>query len=344
MNIIILAKNRERYRSGYYHDDIVKAFMRKADCFIYGEGYPNYDTNDKIDDVIKKSFFNEEDIDLVVVCTSWELEKGPNIEESDPHPNINLSSLKVPKVFFLNKEYKKLEKKLDYIKLNNFDIVFTTHHNFDFWEKETGIKFIQLPFGTDPRRFKDFGLQKKYDFGFTGSLHKNYTDIRYGIKRLLFKNSDVKSNKGLSRILRNNPLKEEYKQYNIYWAEWGSRDLFGRSLLPEGERYAKFLNSFKVFLCTPSAIGLIGTRYFECMATKTLIFCPETKLYGKIFEDEKNCVMFKKDLSDFEEKLEFCINNNDKRDKIISRAYNDLIQKNTYDCRIEKVLNNVLTI
>ena len=337
MNIIILTKNYEKYVSGYYHHDINKAFMTKGNCYLYGEGYLKYNKNDTIQDIIAKSPFDEKDIDLIVVSTSWEIQ-DPQIEESDPHPRINLSTLEIPKVFFLNKEYKKLNKKLKYAKENNFNLVCTVHHDYKKWAEQTGLNFIRLPFAANPERFKDYGLPKKYDFGFTGALHSTYTDIRYEIKCKLFKNPYVKSNLGASVLFRKNPLKEEFRKYKIYWAEWGARNIFGRSLLPPLNRYPKFLSSFKTFLSTPGPIGIIGTRYFECMAVKTLLFCPESE-HNNIFKDGYNCVTFKEDLYDFDEKVHWILSNDAKRDRIIENAYKDFINNHTYENRIEKVIN-----
>lgn len=87
MNIIILSKNYGNYTSGYYHQDIINAFKRKANCHIYGEGYPNYNRNDTIDDVISKLKIKIDEIDLIIVSTSWEIQ-DPTILESDPHPKI----------------------------------------------------------------------------------------------------------------------------------------------------------------------------------------------------------------------------------------------------------------
>jgi len=340
MNVIILAKNYEKYTSGYYHQDIINAFKRRANCHLYGEGYPEYNRNDTIDEVIAKSPFDKDKIDLIVVGTSWEIQ-DPNIEESDPHPKINLGELDIPKIFFLNKEYKKLEKKLEYAKRNNFDLVCTVHHDYEKWAEQTGLRFMQLPFAADPRRFKDYGLPKKYDFGFTGNLHRSHIDTRYRIKCILFENPQLKSNLGISALFKKEPLKEKFRKYKIYWAEWGARDILGRSLLPTGIKYARFLNSFKSFLSTPSATGIVGTRYFECMATKTLIFCPESKYYGGMFRDGYNCVMFREDLSDLEEKLEWILNDEEERKRIVENAYKDFINNHTYDNRIEKVLNTI---
>ena len=345
MNIIILAKNYERYRSGYYHHDWIRAFMRRGSCYLYGEGYPDYNINDSIEDVIDKSPFTERKIDLIVVSTSWEVQ-DPSIPESDPHPNINLARLNIPRVFFLNKEYKKLDAKLRYAQSNKFDLVCTVHHNYEQWAKETGLRFLQVPFAADPERFGDFGLPKRYDFGFTGGLHTKWTDVRYRVKELLFANLEAKTNQPLARPFRGNPIKPQFRKYKIYWAEWGAgvlfgRDLLGRRVVPFGKQYVRLLNVSKSFLCTPSAIGIIGTRFFECMATKAIILCPRDGHYGDLLKDGYNCLMFNPDLSDFIEKLELVAGGGEDIRRIIETAYREFLGKHTYERRVEVILQEL---
>jgi len=343
LNILVLSKNMENYRSGYYHQDLIDAIHKFGNVFLYGIKYPNYDINDTIGDVINKSGWNIDDIDLIIVSTSWENE-DPRILESDPHPKINLSKLNIPKIFFLNKEYKKLDKKLEYIKKNQFDLVLTVlpEEKFKEWEKLTGIKFMQSHFGININRFRPFGLKRMYDFSFTGSLHTQYTNLRLLVKKEIFKESKIhiKSNKGLWRLISiSNPINENYQKYRIYWAEWHplSRDFWGRSLLPNGKKYVELLNRSKVFFNTLSAEGIFNTRFFELMATKSLIFCPEDSYYG-ILKDGYNCIMFKKDLSNFEDKLENAIFNEDIRNKIVENAFKDS-KNHTYEGRLKTIFN-----
>ena len=343
LKIILLAKNYENYTCGYYHDDWVKAFRKLTNCFVYGEGYPGYDEKDTVDNVIAKSPFPKSEIDLIVCATSWDVDN--RTDTVDPHPNINLSRIRdIPKFYFLNKEYKKIDLRFDYIKKNKFDLVGSVlWYRLEEWEKKLGVRFIHTPFGVNLERFRDFKLPKRWDFGFTGSLHKNHTDMRFKVKRELFKEDAINqlSTHGLLRLVKGSPLKEKYKRYKIFWAEFGAKELFFRSLLPAGEKYAKFLNQFKVFLNTPSALGIINTRFYELMATKTLIFCPESWYYGKSLKDTENCVMFKEGMSDFEEKLKIAIEDDDLRISIIERNFNKSTEY-TYENYLTKILGLIL--
>jgi len=190
MNIIILTKNFENYVSGYYHHDINLAYMTQGKCFLYGDGYPGYDEGDSIDDVIAKSPFDKQHVDLIVVSTTWEFLKH-GVNRSDPHPNINLKTLDIPKVYYLNKEYIHLESKLEYARSNNFDLVITMYPDHEEWSMQTGLRIVQMQLGVNLDRFKDFGMRKTYDFGFTGSLQKQWQDsIIAGIQYVTYFCSD----------------------------------------------------------------------------------------------------------------------------------------------------------
>lgn len=339
--IIILTKNYEDYTSGYYHDDIIRVFRRKYNCFLYGPGYPDYNIKDTIKEVISKSPFKKNEIDLIIVGTNWE-NQNPRISKSDLHPAINLSYLKIPKIFFLNKEYKKLEKKLEYIKRNKFDLVVTAHPKSELWGKKLGIPFLKSHFAIDKAKFKELNklnIPKVYDFGFTGSLHRNYIDERYKIKCEIFENPQLKSNVGLQVLFKRNPIKLGFRDYKIYWAEWKTYSLLGKSLLPVGKEYLKFLRKFKVLLSTCSAEGLVGTRFFEIMASKTLLFIPESKFYNGLFKDGINACIFKKDMSDFKDKLEYYLFHEKERNRVCQNAYQDTIENHTYDKRLERIIN-----
>ena len=338
--VLVLSFNSEADISGPYHQNLVNAIYEVSDVVIYGPGYPNYKNDDSINDVFKKLNISEDCIDAIIVTTSWE-NQDEMIEESDPHPNICLKDVsKCKKVFFLNKEYKKLEKKLEYIKKNKFDVVLTVlpKERYAEWESYTGVKFIQSHFGIDLNQFRDLGLKRKYDFTFTGALHERYTNQRVNVKKELFRKMGLTSNKGLVRVLHwKNPISKPYRKFDIYWAEWGkwSRDLSGKSLLPSGEDYVKLMNQSKTFLCTLSAEGIFGTRFFELMACGSLIICPKGDYYG-ILRDGENCIMYKEDMSDFYDKLNMLIENDNLRLKITEQAKTEVLE-HSYVNRIKKL-------
>lgn len=339
--VIILSKNYEKYKSGYYHDDIVSSWKKVCDVFVYGPGYPDYNSNDSFEEVMSKSGWQLGEIDFVVMSTSWDDDLSNN--NVDPHEKIDLSEIIGPrKIYYLNKEYKKLELRFDYAKKNNVNLVITVHPNYKEWGAQTKMNFMQVHFGVNLDRFKYSNEQKKYDFGFTGGLHANHLDYRSLVKKEIFSPAglEFKSNKEWRTFCRKDILKEVYNNYNIYWAEFGSRNIFGQNLLPTGKSYAKFLSKFKSFLNTPSAVGIFNTRFFELMASRTLILCPRVDSYNGILKDKINCLMFSPDLSDFKTTLDKAINDISFRDEITNKAFNQ-IHNHSYDTRVKQVIEAV---
>ena len=332
-NILVLSKNFSNYKSGNYHNDIVSSLKNLSNCTIYGPGYDGYSENFTIEDVL--SLNQNISFDLIVINTSWDDDSSElNV---DPNPNINLKNINIPKVYFLNKEYKKLQQRIDYAKQNKIDLVLSVSPNCKEWDKS--LNFMHLNFGICLKRFKPLNLQRKFDFAFTGNLHTAHTDVRFNVKKKIFQGKYItkKSNKGLENFFCSSTLNAQYQNKKIFWAEWGARGYLFNSLLPSGQKYIQFLNQCKTFLNTPSAAGIFGTRFFELMACKTLILCPSDKDYFGILKNEHNCIMFKPDASDFKSKLEFILNNSEVYESIVDQAYED-VKWHSYDHRIDQML------
>lgn len=334
---IILSKNYIKYRSGYYHQDLVDALQKNLDFYIYGEGYENYDKNDDIYDVISKSKFDQKDIDYIIMTTSWDDDVSE--DNVDPHPKINTSSLnEIKKIYFLNKEYKKLSSRFDYCKKNKIDEVFTVHPNAELWSKEQSLNIKQMHFGISLERFGYDGEPKKIDFAFTGSLHNSHLDYRSKVKEELFIKERLHTKSNFDwRNFGKNVLKPEYNMLNIYWAEFGARDIFYRNLLPFDKKYGRFLKETKMMLNTPSAVGIFNTRFFELMASKTLILCPRVDSYNGLLEDNTNCLMYNPDMSDFQDVFMRGVNDVLLREKIVNNAYEN-VKEHSYDARVKSIL------
>ena len=339
-NILILSRNYKDYVSGPYYQDLINAFLNKHNVFLYGPGYDNYCQDDSFKEVLIKSANHISSIDLIVVSNSWG-DENPANPIFDVHSNICLSDINIPCVFFLNKEYKKITQKLAYIKKNNFNITFTVHKEHKEWSRQTGCVFKTMPFGVNLDVFKPLKLRKIYDFSFMGALHKNYgIESRYEIKKIIFKSKYLNKLSNRNSWININLLKKKYQKYNIYWAEWGAKSFFNKPLTLQGDEYVVLLNQTKVFFNSLSADGIFNCRFFELMATKTLIFCPKSvEDYGILFDDY-NAVMFNDNFSDLEEKFQLLIDGKINYEKIIEQAYLD-VKNYTYSKNIDKVINYI---
>ena len=109
-----------------------------------------------------------------------------------------------------------------------------------------------------------------------------------------------------------------------------------------GSDYGKLINSSKIWLCTPSAIQLVGPRFYDIMGSCSLLFCKESDVYDGLFQPEKHCITFKDNLSDFHEKLFYYLEHDDERNKIIENANNLFLNNHTWDHRTEQFINDIM--
>lgn len=315
LNVLLLQPDFSQYGAAYYQHQFTMALSRAHNVFRYGRRLPNYDTNHTIQDVLKLCPFEP---DLICFAAGWEVELD-EAHTSNPHSTLNVNGVDVPRVMVLNKEYSGLEYKLQFIRDNELDLVFTVHQNHQDWAKQTGVEFVHFPFAVDEQMFKDFRERKRYDFGFSGRLHSRWIDIRSRIKDQIFLKWPIK--------------RPRYWQTRVYWSE-GIRVPGFR--LPRGEAYARLINRSKIWLSTPSAVDIVGPRFYEVMASRTLLFCSESPAYEGLFADGSHCVTFDPHLSDFEDKFFQYLNNDEERQEIVERGYTHVLENHTWDRRIEQ--------
>lgn len=331
----------DQYVSAMYQNDVMQELARQADVLFYGPGFPNYDANDSIFDIIQK---NQSKPDWIIVGHAW-LRDSPG-HDIDPHPNMQLDKCTISKAVILNKEYVNLHEKLEWIKRQKFSIAFSHHHDTDHYSEKTGIKFIFWPFGFDNKLFNsDKNQYKDIDLGFSGVLQNqnemaNQTDSRIRVmNRLFFCFGDIPF-----------AQKRKYEDLNIFWNSiprygWQSKiaKLIGKYRHLSDVEYSSIQRRTKIFLNTLSPAGLISPRFFENMASRTLIFCEESNLYDLIFPN-KCYVTFKSDLSDFDAKLFQYLEDDKARNEITEKAYEEAMENHTWNKRVSQmmfVLNNV---
>jgi len=340
MNIIYFSADMSKYNAALYQQDVIDEFRKQHEVFFYGPGFPLYNKNDTVSDVISKSSFNT--VDLICIGHAW-LSDSPDVCEIDPHPKINFSKLSILKAMILNKEYTNLEKKLSYIVRNKIDIVFTHHHNVNYFMSRTGVRFIFWPFAVNHRCFEHISQDKEYDIFFSGILRNpNFPQTQSNI-RVRIQNKLFYSPGGVRLFIR-----PKYREYKIFWRVYtGSklerllrRYLFNERRLPK-MKYFEILSKSKICINTLSPLDLISTRYYESMAARCLVFCQKSPIYGNLFKDGKHCVMFDDDLSDFEEKLLWCLENDEKRKIIVENAYQHVLKNHTWEIRIKQFTEEV---
>ena len=105
-----------------YYESLRKAFSQdpEVNLFCYGPNYQAYNPQHTIDDVVKISGFPK--VDLLFFSAGWDSDES--LETVDPHPNIRPAETDIKKFYLLNKEYKKLDLRLEYAQKSNFDVCF----------------------------------------------------------------------------------------------------------------------------------------------------------------------------------------------------------------------------
>ena len=231
------------------------------------------------------------------------------------HPNFfnkteGLDKLSVPVVCMMHKPQSMLKQKLDFCKMNNVDLIVDSQSTYIKYGQLAETKSIRSWFTATPNLYHPRSCQKKYDIGFSGALHGNgkifgpTRDLRVRIQDLL--------------------LTTDYK---VFWNSSNSLDY----RIPSFEEYAKKINESKIWLATTGPTEDVSPRYFEVALSKTLLFCNDMPdQYEGVFEDGVNCVTFKNDLTDFNEKLTYYLQNDSERSAIVEKAYDIVINGFTW--------------
>ena len=329
----------QNYLSAAGYQDIMDEFKRVANVFFYGPGFPDYAASDTIDTVIRKSGRSP---DFIFQGHRWLSDYCG--DEIDSHPSLNLADCAIPKIGFLNKEYVNFIEKLAYFRKNRFDTIISHHHDTHLFSQKTGIRCIFWPFAVNHRIFnvKDSDREKKYDFTFSGILknqnvNSEQSDIRLRIQSKLFYS------------VQDIPIwiRTPYRKFRIVWRVIPRKRISQLivSLLKKSKslslyEYSRLLADSAIGLNALSPKGLISTRFYECMASRSLIFCEDSHLFSNIVPQD-TYVTFRNDLLDFDEKLDFFINNKNERLRITDKAYKEVMKRHTWEKRIDELISQL---
>lgn len=321
MNILYM----EPKNKGLYYEEFSHCLEKNSSVYQYGPGSDLYKNSHTIEDILnlytQKTGISEPD--LILFGFGWENDTHPT--EYNFHKNINLSNINIKKAFIFNKEYKKMDKKQSFVRENNIDLCFTVLHTLEDIGKMINCPVYRMPFAANKKIFKDYKQEKIYDFGFSGNL----------FNKGVYKETDIMGHyfQNIRERISEEIKKEDYSELNIFW---NLKTAFG-------VEYSKLINSSKIWLNTPSAVQIVGTRFFEVIASNTLLFCREcNEAYRDLgFFDGETCVTFNSELTDFKDKLFYYLENDNERNRIIENAYDLFINRHTWEHRVLFLLDKV---
>jgi hypothetical protein len=229
----------------------------------------------------------------------------------------------IPLIVTIFKPQNDLKNKISFCKRNKVKAILTPAPILEETKKETGIKTFLFEYGSYSEVFSKFHNEdKKYDIGFTGAMHESklYPEGNFKNKNIRFK------------------IKEKIEKLEAKCL-WKGTDSFNDSRVHDYFDYAKTINSSKIWLATLASHGDVTPRYYEVMASKTLLFCEEPyDCYKDILKDNQNCVFFKSDMSDFDSKIDFYLNNEKERERIIKQANKDAFEINDWSVKADKLI------
>jgi len=296
---------------GYlYYTDLYKSLCKLANVKVITG--PQNSKSFRIDKLDRSS-------DALIFGLGWMSQSDPNIYGK----MLGLRQLKMPVVCLLHKPQNLLKHKLRFCKTNHINLLVYSQKEYKRYGKIAGVPAMQSWMAGDQMIYKDRGIPKIYDFGFSGALH--------GGNKI----------KGRTRNLRSRiqALVKARPGLKLFWN--GSDSVAPR--IKSVKAYARRINQCKIWLTTTGPLEDISPRYFEIGLSKTLIFCNRMGVehYNNVFRDGENCVMFKNDLSDFNSKLTHYLNRDAERQAIIDTAYNEFISAHTWDCRAAELIGRI---
>ena len=192
------------------------------------------------------------------------------LPEFEPSSSTSLCGV-VPLVVILNKEYVALAEKLAWVRQHCVAAAFTVHHHAPLFSQTTGVPFHKISFGVDLARFaSERAPRYELDLGFTGVIREDQTSQwRLRIWRSVWPKLAARGlrlfSQSFGRGVRVRACRE-------------ARPGCEHKKLDPAE-YVRTMQSSKLWLATTGPSDLVGTRYFEVMATGTTL-CVCNRLHG----------------------------------------------------------------
>lgn len=236
-----------------------------------------------------------------------------------------LKELNIPKVAYFHKPQTMLNDKLNFCKVNGFDLFVDSQITYKEHGKLANCESIRLPFVASEKDFYPRNVEKIYDLGFSGT-HNLFTPAG--------------KVKGETRDIRDRAYEKIVQQnYNLYWNNHTSPSKRTSSI----EEYATKINQSKIWFATTGPTKDISPRYFEVMLSKTLLCCNKMEYeYEEMFIDGQNCIMYDNNLNNLTKKIDYYLNNETKRNEIISNAYDLAINNYTWMSMAKKLVSKIL--
>lgn len=197
------------------------------------------------------------------------------------------------------------EKDREFYKNNNFDLVFHRHWITEEEKEQIPAPTVWLPYAVNSNEFYPAKFEKKNNkIVFVGTRQPEWI---YWQRNEAIRKIDSKFFRYQGRI-------------------WGTQ-------------YSKMLRSYKLVLNSAELNSPFG-KFFEIMASGSVPFSAPFCGGNKLF-DEKFWFEYEKDCNDINERAKEAIKDDKKLKKMSKMAYNEFINKHTFNHRVSELYNNI---
>ena len=344
MRILCFSVNPVNYRAANYQQEFLHELARQTSVTFYGPGFPNFDPaldSDGVASLIK----NGRGYDCIVTSHTWISEVDG---KSQPCSRLDLSSINIPKIGILNKEYRHLSDKLSYFNRNRFDVILSHHQDISEIGRGSQLEFVFWPFAVDGGKVSA-EKKKTIDVGFSGILRNEYVpelqgDLRRDLmKEIFWTIGDLPIAKRLAYCELDivwNAIPRSRRGEAVHWGYRGLKRIFPKyayKRLPDDE-YFEFLAQSKIIICTLSPLGLVSPRVYESMASGCVVLCESSDEYRKIFPTD-TYITFDSPMVDFSKRIHGILQDRSLMEQVSRKAKIFVDEHHTWSTRVGQLIS-----
>ncbi|MFC7394380.1 glycosyltransferase [Scopulibacillus cellulosilyticus] len=216
----------------------------------------------------------------------------------------------------------KMHLRKSFIEQENVRHIFSIYRDpFIKYFGEFQDRMIWFPHHVPDSIFKDYSLPKTTDILMSGALWPHIYPFR---------------NK-MYQVLKSHPQFKYIPHPGYQDVNEQNSDIF------VGERYAKLINQSKIFLTCDSAEHFALLKYYEVLASGTLLLAPSNPELQELgFEDGKTIVEINEE--NFMEKIQFYLQHDHERELIVKQGLNMVKERHTTAKRVQEILGHIQNI
>jgi len=211
---------------------------------------------------------------------------------------------------------------------NEYDYFFVFDPYYVRKLKKTGQKnAFYLPCAVDPDIHREMTLMEKREYrhnvSFVGTYQKNREEL-------------------LKKIKEYNPSIWGYHWNKTKGLNIQKEKLHGNKKIKDNNRMCEIFNTSKINLNIhyPHSRESVNLRTFDVLATKSFLLCDYFEELPNLFEIDKEIVCYK-DVKELRKKIEYYLENEDERNKIIEAGYKRVLKEHTFYHRMKAILDTI---